>query len=276
MASPARPRRSCATSPSARRSPSPTSRRSSRSRAATWSRRCSRWASWRPSPRSIDHDTAALVTEELGHNVVTRRRRRRRGRTAGPRRGDAGRAAPRVRRWSPSWATSTTARPRCSTTSAAPRSPPAKPAASPSTSARTTSKPTRASSASSTRPGHAAFTSMRARGAKLTDIVVLVVAADDGVMPQTIEAVQHAKAAERAADRGDQQDRQVRRRSDCGSRTSCSAHDVVAEEFGGDTQMVELSAKTGAGRRQPARCDLAAGRSAGTDGGADTAAPPAW
>ena len=99
----------------------------------------------------IDHDTAALVTEELGHKAVQAPT------TTTPRtrcsahvEDDAGRASARVRRWSPSWATSTTARPRCSTTSAAPRSPPAKPAASPSTSARTTSKPTRASSASST------------------------------------------------------------------------------------------------------------------------------
>ena len=95
-------------------------------------------------------------------------------------------------------------------------------------------------------PGHAAFTQMRARGASVTDIVVLVVAGDDGVMPQTIEAINHAKAAEVpiivAINKMDREGADPSR-----VRQELLQHDVIVEEFSGDTQDVEVSAMTGLG-----------------------------
>ncbi|KNY21466.1 translation initiation factor IF-2 [Methylobacterium sp. ARG-1] len=95
-------------------------------------------------------------------------------------------------------------------------------------------------------PGHAAFTSMRARGAKVTDIVVVVVAADDGVMPQTIEAIQHAKAAGVpmiiAINKIDKPDANPQR-----VRTELLQHDIQVESMGGETLEFEVSAKTGDG-----------------------------
>jgi translation initiation factor IF-2 len=95
-------------------------------------------------------------------------------------------------------------------------------------------------------PGHAAFTAMRARGAQVTDIVVLVVAADDGVMPQTVEAIEHARAAQVpivvAINKIDKSDADPER-----VRTDLAKHNVIGEDWGGDTLFARVSARTGDG-----------------------------
>ncbi len=98
-------------------------------------------------------------------------------------------------------------------------------------------------------PGHAAFTAMRARGAQVTDIVILVVAANDGVMPQTVEAIEHCRAAEVpivvAVNKCDLPEADPKT-----TRQRLMEHDLVPEEFGGDIICVDVSAKTGDGLEQ--------------------------
>ena len=95
-------------------------------------------------------------------------------------------------------------------------------------------------------PGHEAFTAMRARGAKSTDLAILVVAADDGVMPQTVEAINHAKAADLpivvAVNKVDKPEAQPDK-----IRGQLTEYDLVPEEYGGDTMFIDISAKNGTG-----------------------------
>ena len=95
-------------------------------------------------------------------------------------------------------------------------------------------------------PGHEAFTSLRSRGAQVTDIAILVIAADDGIKPQTIEAINHAKAADTpiivAANKMDTPGADVERK-----KQQLTEHELVPEEWGGNTIICPISAKTGEG-----------------------------
>ena len=123
-------------------------------------------------------------------------------------------------------------------------------------------------------PGHEAFTAMRARGAKVTDIAVIVVAADDGVMPQTVEAIDHAKAADVpivvAVNKIDKEGADPNR-----VRGELAQRGLTPADWGGDTEFVDVSAKTHESLDEPARDARHAGRDPGAARPTRTRSPPA-
>ncbi len=192
----------------------------------------------------IDFDTASFVAEELGCKVEKEVVVTIEEKLIDDHKDSADELQP-ARRSSSSWVTSTTARRAFSTISAMPTSPPARRRHHPAH-RRLSGADQRQAHHLPRYPGHEAFTSMRARGAMITDIAILVVAAEDGIKPQTIESINHAKAAEIpiivAINKMDKPDANPER-----IKQQLTEYGLVAEDWGGDTIVCPISAKTGMG-----------------------------